>query len=343
MRVRREELTLKELGRGLQTYRSRTKSQLLPIGDIHPFGIPFKGSILRKTFAATAARNLSRALTAISLSDIDVVHAHTIFPDGLACAFWLEKQPTPLVVTAHGSDVHFASGGVRDALAPLFQRADKIIPVSHFLGARLAEFGADRGKIQTVPNGFPGEQFREIVTTQRDQHKIAFLGRLDDIKRVDLLINALTMCAENVTLDIAGDGSKRQQYEALAKRLNLSDRVTFQGRISRDEVPGFLASAAIMALVSRMEGWPTVIFEALACGTPVIATAVGGIPEALENENLGRVVPADIMPEALAQEIESALAATWDRQAIIDHAFEFTWRRITDRLIDIYNPLLNDP
>ncbi len=338
--IRREELKPGQLLAGLSKYRRRRSPQLLPLEGVNLRTVPFQGNILREKFASGTARNLGAALSA-EVSDFpDLVHAHTVFPDGLACALWLEKNKTPLVVTAHGSDVHSASPGVRQALEPLFRRADLLIPVSRFLADRLLEFGAPAEKIRVIPNGFPEAMFRKVDTAARKANQIAFLGRLDDVKRVDLLIRAVAHLSEDIRLEIAGDGPRRNHYQALTEKLGVARRVRFLGMLRRDEVPPFLSRAGVMCLVSRREGWPTVLFEAMACGTPVIATAVGGIPEALEDPKLGMLLPPDPSPGELAEALEKAIKTDWDREYIRKHALSYSWERIADQLCAHYENLI---
>jgi glycosyltransferase involved in cell wall biosynthesis len=338
--IRREELSPGQLLAGLSKYRRRRSPRLLPVEGITLRTVPFQGNILRERFASGTAKNLSSALSTELTDRPDLVHAHTVFPDGLACAYWLEEKKTPLVVTAHGSDVHSASPGVKKALEPLFRRADLLIPVSRFLAERLIEFGAPADKIRVIPNGFPDALFRDLDATAREVKKIAFLGRLDDVKRVDLLIRAMAHLPEEIQLEIAGDGSRRNQYQALTERLGVAHRVRFLGMLRRDKVPRFLSRAGVMCMVSRKEGWPTVLFEAMACGTPVIATAVGGIPEALEDTKLGTLLPLDLSPKELAQALEKAISTDWDREYIRKHAFSHSWDRIADQLCEHYENLI---
>ena len=338
--IRRSELTLSQLFRGFQEYHRRSHPNFLSVPDVDLEIISFRAGLLRETFAGSAARRLAEALGQIDAEQFDLVHAHTLFPDGMACSLWLENRLIPLVVTAHGGDVHSIADGVRNEVAVLLNRADALVPVSRFLGERLIEFGADPAKVHPIPNGFSATRFATVDDTHRNVKKVAFLGRLDQIKRVDLLIQSMYHLPEEYILEIAGDGPSRKYYERLVKQLGLAERVHFLGMLSREEVPGFLAGAGLMCLVSFREGWPTVIFEAMACGTPVLATAVGGIPEALSDSGLGRLVPADVTPQSLAEEIESCLGTKWDYQRIREYAFKHSWDEITTRLTSLYSRLL---
>lgn len=339
-RIRREELAPRQFLSGFSGYRQRVHPEIVPIANVGITTVAFRAAGLRDPFASVTARRLQRALQSVPLEEFDLVHAHTLFPDGLACALWLKNESIPLVVTAHGSDVHSIGMGVRRTLGTLFQRANALVSVSQFLKDRLLEFGAAVERIHVIPNGFPSALFAAVDDARRNPVRIAYLGRLDKIKRVDLLIRSMAHCRREIVLDIAGDGACRKNYEALVNTLGLKDRVRFLGMLPRSEVPQFLAGAALMCLVSQKEGWPTVILEALACGTPVLATAVGGIPEALEDPALGRLVPVNATPITLAKEIERALDYEWNRQFLKDRAMQCSWDVVAERLHAIYEDLL---
>ncbi|TKJ41549.1 hypothetical protein CEE37_03010 [candidate division LCP-89 bacterium B3_LCP] len=340
--VRRSEISVLSVISGMDKYRKRTKPELISYPEIKLVEVPFKAALLRQKFTEKTIGNLSEALSSVSLGKFDLVHAHTIYPDGLACAQWLEEQKTPLVITAHGTDVHSISEGVLKLLDPLLHRADALVPVSNFLGDQLIKFGADKSQVRVIPNGFVAQQFSDVDDSHRDPRKIVLLGNLRPVKRVDILIRALQYCSEDIHLEIGGDGPSKKELENLVKKLDLQDRVKFLGLVPRKDVPSFFAQASLMCLVSSREGWPTVIFEALACGTPVLATSVGGVPEALSHAGLGQLVPPDINPEALAEEIESSLDFNWNRQFIRDYAGRFSWAEIAKQLMTLYRDILPD-
>lgn len=338
--IRRKEITPHELLSGLPKYRHRTRPEMLSLQGIQPLCVPFRARLFRETFAQSSVRRLAGALEQVSLDGVDLVHAHTIFPDGLACALWLEKRAIPLVVTIHGNDVYYIRAGARKAVRSLINQVDALVPVSRYLGDLLKEYGAEPARIHVIPNGFLSEPFKKAEDTNRNPKKLVYLGRLDAHKRLDLLIDALAQCQDDIVLDIAGDGFVRKNLEAQVRKLGLENRIRFLGTMPREDVPRFLAGAALMCLVSTREGWPTVIFEALACGTPVLATAVGGNPEALEPPGLGEVVPVDITADELAKKIESTIRFDWDRQFIKEHAFRHSWDEVAAQLAQLYSSLL---
>lgn len=338
--MRRGELTIGQLFRRFKRYRNRIRPELMRASGIDVRKVTYRSGLLGKAGPQTAVDNLQRSLEREIKESYDVIHAHTLFPDGLACAQWLKDSGVPLVVTAHGSDVHSVSKGIKKIL-PNLRRADVLTPVSRFLCEQLAQLGFGRERIHVIPNGFPADRFTGVDDSHRDNRKIVFLGNLGAVKRVDLLIRALQYCSEDIHLDIAGDGPARKKLEALVETLHLYDRVGFRGVLPREEVPRFLAGSSLMCLVSSKEGWPTVIYEALACGTPVLATSVGGIPEALADGNLGILVSEAIDPETLAWEIEAALEVDWDRRYIRQAAQQFSWDELTGKLVNLYQELLD--
>lgn len=335
--IRWEEISLRELLGGFERYRARSSPEFLQVSAIRPDVVSFRAGVFRQKFALSAAERLSRALDRVTLEGTDVVHAHTIFPDGLACALWLQDRKIPLLVTAHGSDVHSMAGGVKRSLGYLLKRADWLLPVSQSLGDQLIELGAQPVRIQVMPNGFPSGLFENLDDSHRDTRRLVYLGRLGSVKRVDLLIRALVYCDSGIALEIAGDGPERGRLESLAGSLHLQNRVRFLGNISRPEIPRFLSGAALMCLASEKEGWPTVIYEALACGTPVLATEVGGIPEALSSPELGTLVSVNVSPKELAAQITTSLQRTWNRQFIRQHALEYSWESLSAELVALYH------
>jgi glycosyltransferase involved in cell wall biosynthesis len=121
---------------------------------------------------------------------------------------------------------------------------------------------------------------------------------------------------------------------ALAERRGISSRVTFAGRKTPREIATLMNAADLLALPSRNEGVPNVILEAFASGLPVVASRVGGIPEVLDNEVLGRLVPeGDI--NAFAAALEQQLATPRDTTAIRTHGERFSWRATADAYREI--------
>ncbi|MGD9505029.1 MAG: glycosyltransferase, partial [Syntrophobacteraceae bacterium] len=122
--------------------------------------------------------------------------------------------------------------------------------------------------------------------------KIAVVGRLVSWKRVDMLLEAASRMG-NVGLVVVGDGPERGKLERLVDELKIADRVHFTGAASREEALGWMASCDMLAICSNYEGLPHVALEAMSLGLPVVATAVGGVPEIVQDGWNGRLAPVD--------------------------------------------------
>lgn len=146
---------------------------------------------------------------------------------------------------------------------------------------------------------------KESLTSHPDSPVICCVGRLDPVKRVDLVIRAMATIADRVHagLAIVGDGPQRNDLEGLVDRLGLRDRVRFLG--FRDDVPGVLKSCDLFVLASQQEGWSIATAEALAVGLPVVVTDVEGPAEQIDPGRTGVLVP----PGDAAKLAEGMLAA----------------------------------
>jgi glycosyltransferase involved in cell wall biosynthesis len=157
----------------------------------------------------------------------------------------------------------------------------------------------------------------------------------------DLVIEALPSLPE-VRLLIVGDGPFRPELEALAGSLGVSDRVRFLGRRPHEELPELYEAADALVLASMREGWPNVLLESMACGTPVIASGVGGIPEVVAAPEAGRILP-ERTSAAIAATVKSLFAAPPDRAATRAYAEKFSWEATTRGQIRLFQEILARP
>jgi glycosyltransferase involved in cell wall biosynthesis len=121
--------------------------------------------------------------------------------------------------------------------------------------------------------------------------------------------------------------------------LELNKKIKLLGEIIHDNLPIYYQAADFLVISSYIEGWPTIIYEALACGTPVIAPNVGGIPEILNDENLGILVPNN-KPESLANGIMEAFKKKWNINLLIESANINSWDNIAKKYIEIFDQIL---
>ena len=186
---------------------------------------------------------------------------------------------------------------------------DRYIAVSDEVAQRMRAlcFGGSR-KIRVVHNGVPIEQFEDACTApvrnDRTPPIVLAVARLHPQKGLHYLLEAATQLPD-VRFVVAGDGQERSALERKAGALGVGDRVEFLGE--RDDVPALLKTADVFVLPSLYEGLPVSVLEAMAAGTPVVATAIGGTTEAVDDGESGILVPPRD-PEALANAIRGLLS-----------------------------------
>ena len=153
-------------------------------------------------------------------------------------------------------------------------------------------------------------------------------------------MKSLLSNGRNVQLAIVGgagaDGHYEQEIRRTVSSLSLHDSVRFMGSVGPDAMAEIMSSADLLCLPSTREGWPNVVHESLACGTPVVATDVGAVPDMLPDSRYGLVVPVDDQP-ALEQALEQALQQDWDRDLIVQWGQNRSWHRVAEEVLrEIY-------
>jgi len=224
--------------------------------------------------------------------------------------------------------------------------------VSRALKDVMVNLGVPPEKISVIPNGVDQEKFSPLdkkIAMQRlnlPEGKIIFsAGTLRRLKGFDILIHSVRKILtksrdKRIYLIIAGEGKVRQDLESLIVQHSLGEHVHLVGAKSQDDLKLYYNAADVFCLASSREGWPNVIMEALACGTPVVATNVGGIPEIITSDRLGML--AKRHPDDFSEQIETALNKTWDHQYISTHMQDYTWNRIASALSHQFESVLGE-
>ena len=247
----------------------------------------------------------------------------------------------PAVAVGHGTDVRVARdkapNGVnrRRRARVALAHADRVIAVSHQLAQELAVLGV---RADVLP--FTSDADRFVLTSPtEDTAEVLFVGLIGRKKGVDLLIEAFAKVTHpKATLRIVGPNAGDLDVPGLIAKYGLTDRVTVEQEVSQDELPLYYQRAACLALPSRGEGLPCVVVESLLSGRPVVATAVGGIDE-LVNDDVGALV-TDHQPDELARAIDDVLVRRFDGQALRRKAMPFTWQSTGPRLVELTRALL---
>ncbi|TMO83620.1 glycosyltransferase [Pseudoalteromonas spongiae] len=225
----------------------------------------------------------------------DVIHVHVYSAAG--AAIWAkEKYDIPYVITEHYS--HFANNQItryfHKVACSAFKNANACLAVSKSLCNTLEEMF--HLNFQCIPN-IVGPEFQVLNVSESDYGKfILNVASLVPIKNHERLINAFSIVAKSnnqLNLVIVGDGPLREQLDNLVKSLGLSDRVYFLGTQNKAKIATLMNQAELFCLSSDYETFGVVLIEALACGLPVVATNVGGIPEIISDSEFGCVAKAD--------------------------------------------------
>ena len=284
----------------------------------------------------------------------DLVHVHlgedlAVVPLGLLAG----RRRRPVVLTVHCSLRHTlqAGGGrglalstVGAALESVGERqADAVIVLTRRLADRLLAEGVDPGRVHVIPSGVDLRRFARPLPDPAPalpRPRVLFVGRLAAQKGVTTLLEAVPLLRSPAAVVLVGDGPLRPALERQAARLG-PGRVRFQGFVPHAEVPAWLAAADVLVLPSVYEELGSVLLEAMAAGLPVVASAVGGIPDALGPA--GRLVPAGD-PAALAAAVDQvlddpALAAEL-AAAARRRAAAFSWDTLAEQVLEVYRQVV---
>ncbi|HEY3317714.1 MAG TPA: glycosyltransferase [Coriobacteriia bacterium] len=268
----------------------------------------------------------------------DVVHAFYGFPDGVVGIMLGRKLGLPVVVTLLGADFNrqLARPGAGGIIGRLLSRARFIIGVSSGIVDGMRErFVLSERQVVRLPNGYNDSEIR--VHAPRRAEYFLFVASLIPRKNPDVLLRAYAGIAAEVPLDlvIVGDGPMMGQLREMVRELGIGSRVRFEGERDHSELDGYLAKAAAYVLPSSSEGLAVAVNEALASGTPVIATDIPGTREQVTSEALGYLVPVGDA-EALAEALLRAARTPWDHARIAAECGVLTWREHGRELLRIY-------
>lgn len=306
--------------------------------------IPKVGMIVQPLFVYLAALSVAKLLRKNGYLP-DVIDGHYFYPDGVAAAMLARRLSRPLVVTARGSDINLIAlrRFPRRMIKWAGDKCDVVIAVSAALKEHLKDIGVAKDKIKVLRNGVdltlfcPGHQHAAITDRKDKARTLLSVGHLKRAKGHHLVIAALRNLPRT-RLIIVGEGSERDNLQSLAENCGVSERVSIVSTVAQELMPDYYRAADVLVLASEREGMPNVILESLACGTPVVAAAVGGVPEILTAPESG-VLMSCRTPESLCNAIES-LFANYPRESDVRRfAEKFSWEQTTRTQIEIFRSL----
>lgn len=308
----------------------------------------------------------------------DLVHSH-YWLSGWVAREMAREQPLPTVHMFHtlGRMKNTVARSEAEKESPtrieveheLMRDMDRIVAATPLDKAQMIElYGADPDKLVVIPLGVDLNLFRPIprdeamtaigVDLPKGHHLVLFVGRLDPLKGLDTLLRAICKLADlepelakTISLAVIGGDvdengfDLQNELECLDKLKNeagIADLVVFLGSRAQDTLPYYYSAAEVCIVPSHYESFGLVALEAMACGTPVIASRVGGLQHTVEDGETGFLVPAGD-PEALAERLRLTLLDRNLRERLATNARQkaqaYTWRSVADRIVDLYQEL----
>ena len=290
--------------------------------------------------AAVLARALSRLTP-------DVGHVHLLVPDALPALAAARLRGIPVVVNEHAGFLGelARSRRARFQIVQALRRAGAIVAPSRRLAELLRTY-EPQARIEVIGNPVDTDRFRPDPSSKRELALAASLN-LGRPKGTDVLLRAWARAAHDAQLPplvIVGEGAERPGYEALARDLGLEAACEFVGRMPRSELAALARRASFFVSPSRGETFGGVVAEAIASGTPVVSTRVGGAEDYVTDKVGILVEPGDEAALAEAVARMSGSAHHYDPATLHAHAERlFGFPHVRERLLELYRSLLGRP
>ena len=318
------------------------------IDVMHPryLVVPKIGMHLAPATLAAAALRSARSMVAEGF-DFDLIDAHYFYPDGVAAAVVARAMGKPLVITARGSDINLIAEHAlpRNMMRWAARQASACVGVSQALVDAMAALGMPAERLHMLRNGVDLQRFSPQPQPQA-RAAIGFdgsplllsVGNLVPLKGHVLCIDALAELLPlhpQARLLIAGAGPERERLLQHAQARGVGASVNLIGAVPNAGLAAWYSAADFLLLASSREGWPNVLLEAMACGTPAIATRVGGVPEVMRHGAAGRLI-AERTGTSLAAAVLAGLASGNDRAATRSYAEGFGWAATSRQQLEIF-------
>ena len=280
----------------------------------------------------------------------DLIFSCFLYPDGYAALKIGQALAVPVVAMSIGSDINRIGDPISAMQTRVVLReADFLVTVCGDLCNKAIARGASPQKARSVLNGCDLSVFhardrleaRQKLGIDPETEAVVYIGRMDVKKGLRELVEAaVSLHSERRKLHVylVGEGPDRPILQNAIDANNAGDYTHVMHSCAFDDVAVWMAAADLVTLPSYMEGCPNVVLEALACGRPVVATNVGGIPEIM-GDSCGRLVPPR-NAAALAEAIRSVLGATWDA-ATISAQRSRSWNAVASELLELFESLVS--
>ena len=317
-----------------------------------PWALPLEFS--RRRRGDDGFRNAKQVIKRNKI-EFDLIHAHFTYPAGYVGARLKETYGKNLILTVHEDRNWFLNEivSVDSKILYSWQNADRIIRVNKADLKEFAKININRSKLVYIPNGFSSELFKPIdkktarkkLNLPKDKDILLNVAALEAYKGQKYLIRAMKAVIsskEDAILYIVGKGSLRNHLQSLLEQNGLQDHVVLAGGDkSIEEIVLWMNACDVFVLPSLNESFGIVQIEAMACGKSVVATRNGGSEEIVINDKLGFLVDTTDA-EGMAKAILKALDMDWNREYILDYSRQFTWKRIAQKIVELYDIVIRE-
>lgn len=355
----KEEIDAVKVYRFLYFYPYRF--QKLAYGSGKGISYNLKNSFLAKIEAPLFfLSELFSAIKIIRKEKIDIIHSHWLLPSGLIGAICRKIFKVPHIATVHGSDVNTIkkSKFLSKICSFIIHNSDRITANSNYTKNILLSIDDKaKNRVEVVPMGVDinyskSEDNTNLKEVFGAEYLILSIGRLIGWKGTKYLIIAMkdvTKKFPTAKLVIGGNGPEKGNLENLTKELNLKKKVIFTGYIEDMDLPKYYSVADVFVLPSinldgQTEGLGVVLLEAMACGTPIIGSNVGGIQDIIEDGYNGFLVPEksseDLAGKILELLSNKKLAEEFSVNGLKIVRERFSWEIVGERFIKIYEAVL---
>ena len=307
--------------------------------------IPRVGMSISPALLVAATIGLVRRLLATDIG-FDIIDAHYFYPDGVS-ALWIGRNlRRPVVITARGTDINLLPryNLPRRMICWGITNADRLIAVSEALKEALVGLGAAPDDVDVLRNGVDLSTFGPTdrrVARQRlalTRPTLVSVGHLIERKGHDRVIEAMRELPD-FDLMIVGEGPEREALGQLVRRVGVADQVRFLGSRPHATLPEIYGAADALVLASSREGWPNVLLEAMACGTPVVASNIWGNPEVVKTPASGVLMELNT-PGGIARAVRTLFANLPARTATRAYAEGFSWDDTTRGQIALFRSVI---
>jgi len=309
--------------------------------------------ILKSADARFYARGLEKWLKDLCKSwQPDILDAHFVWPDGVGVALLAKKLGIPYVITLRGKlyESLKVSAQTRQC-AEALQGAAAVISVSSRMADEAVKLGVMKERLQVIVNGVDCDHFRprdknacrKQLGLPDDGRLLVTVAHLGHRKGHHEMIQALAGLPDDVRLVLVGgaaQGGTPDGLREVARSAGVEHRLILPGPQPYDRIPLYFSAADASVLASYREGCPNAVLESLACGTPVVASDVGAVPDILPVPCAGRMIPPQTVAP-LQEALDDVLSRSWDAEQVVRVSGVKSWDQVAVQVRDVLQEVVD--